>query len=362
MWVVETQKKANRKEKAKKAAKGPAKMAKNAKAKIRMKAKATVSKAKSKMKAKRGKTKAKAREKKNPKPKMKLPVKKKTASHAPLRKKVIRMKQNQAPKPKQQDKKPKALVLSGFGLNSEMELAHAFSLAGAEASIVHFSDISSGAVKLSDYQIFAIPGGWAYGDDIAGGKVLANKLKTTFRSQFEAFVSSGKPVIGICNGFQVLIKLGALPNIGLAFQQEATLERNASGKFEDRWVFLKPQKSVCKYLEGVPFIQCPVRHGEGRFVAKDDSTLRELEKKGLVVLKYSDEKLSDGVHYPLNPNGAASCIAGICDTTGKIFALMPHPECSVRKHTFPRWTAGISHEKNSLRLFENIVKEGRKYI
>ncbi|MEM2137523.1 MAG: phosphoribosylformylglycinamidine synthase subunit PurQ [Candidatus Anstonellaceae archaeon] len=259
------------------------------------------------------------------------------------------------------ERKPKVLVLSGFGLNSEAELAHAFTLAGADASIVHFSDISSGKEKLEDYQIFAIPGGWAFGDDIASGKVLANKLKSSFRSQFEAFVSSGKPVIGICNGFQVLAKFGALPNIGLSFQQEATLEHNASGKFEDRWVYLKPQKSVCKYLEGVPFIHCPVRHGEGRFVAKDDATLRELEKRGLVVLKYSDEKLSDNVPYPLNPNGASNGIAGICDSTGKIFALMPHPECSVRKFTFPRWTAGVSHEKNSLRFFENIVKEGKKF-
>ena len=259
-------------------------------------------------------------------------------------------------------RKPKVLVLSGFGLNSEAELAHAFNLAGAEASVVHFSDISSGAVKLETYQIFAIPGGWAFGDDIAGGKVLANKLKTTFRQQFEQFAASGKPIIGVCNGFQVLVKLGALPNAGMAFSQEATLEHNASGRFEDRWVYLKPQKSVCKYFEGVDFIQCPVRHGEGRFIAKDETALQQLEKKGFVVVKYTDEKLGDSVPYPQNPNGSPRGIAGICDSTGKIFGLMPHPECSVRKHTFPRWTAGISHEKNSLRFFENIVKEGKKYM
>lgn len=311
------------------------------------------------MPKKKMKMKPKMLAKKKVKPKMKTPATKKSPACVPQAKKAIPMKA----KPAQIDgKKPRVLVLAGFGLNSELELAHAFSLAGAEASIVHFSDISSGKKKLEDYQIFAIPGGWAFGDDIASGKVLANKLKSSFRSQFEAFVSSGKPIIGICNGFQVLVKLGALPNMGLAFQQEATLEHNASGKFENRWVYLKPQKSVCKYLDGVPFINCPVRHGEGRFVAKDDSSLRELEKKGLVALKYTDEKLSDNVPYPLNPNGASNGIAGVCDSTGKIFALMPHPECSVRKHTFPRWTAGISHEKNSVRLFENIVKEGKKYV
>ncbi len=259
-------------------------------------------------------------------------------------------------------KKPKALVLSGFGLNSEAELAYAFSLGGADASIVHFSDISSGAKKLENYEIFAIPGGWAFADDIAGGKVLANKLKTTFRREFEQFVASGKPVIGVCNGFQVLAKLGALPNIGLEFAQEATLERNASGKFEDRWVFLKPQKSVCKYFEGVPFIHCPVRHGEGRFVARDEATLSAVEKKGLAVVKYADETMDVSAGYPANPNGSARNIAGICDTTGKIFALMPHPECSVRRVLFPRWTSGVSYEQHSIRLFENIVREGKKYI
>jgi len=259
-------------------------------------------------------------------------------------------------------KKPKCLVLAGFGLNSEAELANAFALAGADARIVHFSDISSGKEKLSNYQIFAIPGGWSFADELGAGRVLANKLGSTFKKQFEAFVASGKPVIGICNGFQVLVKLGALPNAGAAFQQEATLTQNASGKFEDRWVYLSPQKSVCKYLEGVPFIHCPVRHGEGRLVVRDNAMLVQLEKKGLVVLKYSDEKGNTDVGYPQNPNGSPRNIAGICDSTGKIFALMPHPEVAVRAECFPRFTSGISHEKNSIRFFQNIVKAASEYI
>ncbi|VVC00873.1 Phosphoribosylformylglycinamidine synthase subunit PurQ [uncultured archaeon] len=259
-------------------------------------------------------------------------------------------------------RKPKCLVLAGFGLNSEAELANAFELGGADARIVHFSDIASGKVKMRDYQIFAIPGGWSFADEISSGRILANKLKSTFKAQFDEFVSSGKPVIGVCNGFQTLVKLGALPNANLSLSQEATLTNNASGRFEDRWVHMKPQKSVCKYLEGVPFINCPVRHGEGRFVVKDEKELAALEKKGLVVLKYSDEKGNCDVPYPLNPNGSPHGIAGICDPTGKVFALMPHPEVAVRKECFPRFTSGISHEKNSIRFFQNIVKAAAEYV
>lgn len=260
------------------------------------------------------------------------------------------------------EKKPKCIVLSGFGLNAESELAYAFSLGGADVDIVHFSDIASGAKRLSDYQIFAIPGGWSFADDIGGGRVLANRLRGTFRKDFESFVSAGKIVIGVCNGFQTLVKLGALPNLSLSSSQESTLTNNESGKFEDRWVYIKPQKSVCKFFEGIEFIHCPVRHGEGRFLVKDGKTLGALQKKGMVVVKYADEKLDDSAGYPANPNGSPRNIAGICDPTGKIFALMPHPECSVKSVLFPRFSEGISYEKNSIRLFENIVLAAKGHI
>ncbi len=259
------------------------------------------------------------------------------------------------------EKKPKCMVLSGFGLNSEAELAYAFSLAGAESQIVHFSDVSSGEKSLEDFHIFAIPGGWSFADEISSGRVLANKLSSTFKSQFERFVSDKKPVLGICNGFQVLVKLGALPNIGLSFEQQATLASNESARFEDRWVYLKPQRSVCKYFEGIKFIQCPVRHGEGRFVPKSPAALSQLSKKRLIALKYVDGNMKEA-DYPVNPNGSEQNIAGICDPSGKILGLMPHPECAVKKVTFPCWTSGVSHEKNSVRLFSNIVKEGAKHI
>jgi len=266
------------------------------------------------------------------------------------------------PKPAPAEAKPpRFLVLSGFGLNAELELAHALSLPGADAQIVHFSDISSGAKKLEDYQGFAIPGGWSYGDDISSGKILANKLKCAFKSEFESFVSSGKPVLGICNGFQMLSKLGALPNLALDFSQEITLANNASGRFEDRWVYLKPQKSACKYLDCVDFINCPVRHGEGRLVCKDAATLAQMEKKGLVALKYVDEGLREA-DYPWNPNGATKNIAAICNTEGNVLGMMPHPECSIYRTQFPRFTAGVSHEGASRKLFQNIVEAAREFI
>jgi phosphoribosylformylglycinamidine synthase len=313
----------------------------------------------------------------------KKPVKKKFAKKAgtkaarPAKKKIVKktakkkdsgmVKKRGAEKaaralPAQQKRKPRCLVLAGFGLNAEAELARAFLLAGADAEIVHFSDISSGRKRLADYEIFAIPGGWSFGDDISGGRVLANKLKSTFRQQFESFVSSGKPILGVCNGFQVLVKLGALPNLSGASEQESTLAFNKSGRFEDRWVYLKPQKSVCKYFEGVEFIHCPVRHGEGQFVPRDSALLAQLQKQGMVALRYVDERLNESPGYPANPNGSPCDIAGICDKSGKILGLMPHAECSIFPYQFPRFTAGISHEKNSLRFFANIVKAAEEYV
>jgi len=330
--------------KAKKKAKKPAK-------KMKMKKKIAVRSAKkihSKSKARHVKKKAHARNANG--------VKMKAKGKSVVAKAV------KIPIPQKEQRKPRCIVLAGFGLNAEAELAHAFCLAGAEAEIVHFSDISSGREKLSDYEIFAIPGGWSFGDDIAGGRVLSNKLKHTFRAQFEAFVASGKPMLGVCNGFQVLVKLGALPNISGSFAQESTLTFNKSGRFEDRWVYLKPQKSACKYFEGVPFINCPVRHGEGQFVPRDRKMLDALARAGMVPIKYCDEKLDDSAGYPQNPNGSAENIAGICDKTGKILGLMPHPECSIARTLFPRFTAGVSYEKNSMRFFENIVKAAKEHV
>lgn len=254
--------------------------------------------------------------------------------------------------------RPAVLVLTGFGINCDYETEAAFLAAGAAAQKVHVNDLIDKPGLLSAFQILAVPGGFSFGDDIGSGKVFANKLKYRLGEPFLKFLERDTLVIGICNGFQVLVKLGALPNF--SFSQESTLTANESGKFEDRWVYLKPQKSVCKYFEGVELMHCPVRHGEGRFLA-DRQLLDSLEKKGMVVVKYSDSALDDSAGYPYNPNGSSRNIAGICDPTGKIFALMPHPECSVDSRTHPRFLEGISSERNSRRFFENVVKAALEF-
>lgn len=234
----------------------------------------------------------------------------------------------------------KAAVLVGYGINCDYETCHAFELAGATAETIHVSKLDS----LDDYQILAIPGGFSFGDDIAAGKMLANKLKAVAGKEIEKFVADGKLVIGICNGFQVLAKYALLPGLG---EQKFTLTFNDSGRFEDRWVNLKTE-GRCIWTQGINEIYLPVRHGEGKFIANNQE-LKAIEDGGLVALRYSN---SD---YPDNPNGSMNNIAGITDKTGRILGLMPHPEANLYPTNHPRWTRG----ENGIRgdeLFKNAVK------
>ena len=261
--------------------------------------------------------------------------------------------------------KPKILVLAGFGLNCERETAIAFNEAGGDAKIVHFYQLQTRKEKMEEYSAFVIPGGWSFGDDIAGGKVLANRIRYRIWDQMREFVQAEKPIVGICNGFQMLVKLGILPNLGGDGQQEVTLVGNASGKFEDRWITLDPEKkSMWAYAKGIDFIRAPVRHGEGRFIAKDGKLLEKLEEEGLVVFRYShwdgERKENESVGYPKNPNGAHKDIAGICDVSGRIFGMMPHPECSIFEWQHPKVRKGEAHTKGSRKFFENIVREAAK--
>lgn len=250
--------------------------------------------------------------------------------------------------------KPRALILTGFGINCDYETESAFRLAGADTLRIHLNDVIEDKSKLENFQIMAIPGGFSFGDDIASGKVFANKLKYSLEAELKQFIESGKLIIGICNGFQVMVKAGILPFSEKSFVQETTLTFNDSGKFEDRWVYLKANpKSPCIFTKGIERMYLPVRHGEGKFVASSEA-IQKLNEKNQVALHYVNAQGEpDG--YPWNPNGAMENIAGICDPSGRIFGLMPHPEGYLNKTNHPRWTRGEQAPSIGRKVFENAV-------
>jgi len=241
---------------------------------------------------------------------------------------------------KKSRKKPNALILTGFGINCDLETEFAFNLAGAEAKRVHLNDLISSKKSLEEFVILAFPGGFSFGDDISSGKVLANKIKYNLLEKIKEFIQKGGLIIGICNGFQVLVKMGLLPGFkGKYFEQTFTLTYNDSGKFEDRWVNLKVNKqSPCIFTRNIEFLYLPVRHGEGKFYTDKTYYLDELKKENQIVIQYCSKEGNLNVSYPLNPNGSIDGIAGICDKSGRIFGLMPHPEAYLHYTNHPAWT------------------------
>jgi len=252
--------------------------------------------------------------------------------------------------------KPKVSILYGYGINCDNETQYGFELAGAEAEKVHVNQLISGERKLRDYQILAIPGGFSFGDDIGAGKVLATKIKYNLAAEFSEFIKKGKLIIGICNGFQVLVKLGILPGFnGNYDRQEVTLTFNDSSRFEDRWVCLKiNQKSKCIWTRGIERLYLPVRHGEGKFVSREEKIRERLISQNRIVAQYMDDK-GNLAGYPWNPNGSELNIAGICDETGRIFGLMPHPEAFLFPQNHPRWTREKIQEGEGLKIFKNAI-------
>ncbi len=200
--------------------------------------------------------------------------------------------------------KPKVLILYGYGINCDNETEQGFKMAGAMAEKVHINELISGEKKLENYQIFALPGGFSFGDDISAGKVLANKFKYNLQEELDNFISQGKLIIGICNGFQAMAKLGILPAFDKNYKkEEITLTFNDSGRFEDRWVYIKiNQKSNCIWTKDIKNLYLPIRHGEGKFISKDRKIRKRLKKQNQIVAQYVDDKgsLAD---YPFNPNG-----------------------------------------------------------
>ena len=235
-------------------------------------------------------------------------------------------------------KNPKVLVLRAAGTNCELETAAAFKNVGGAPELVHISELRDGKKRLMDYAVLAIPGGFSYGDDVGAGKVLANQIRHTL-TDLRQFVRLGRPVIGICNGFQVLVNLGVLPGLpGRADTRLAALIPNDCGNFRDAWVHLKAMDSKCVFTQGLGHLELPIRHGEGKFYA-DGPILAELADRGQIALKYAGPSgnVARG-RFPQNPNGSLLDIAGITDATGRVLGLMPHPEAHISSFQHPTWT------------------------
>ena len=253
--------------------------------------------------------------------------------------------------------KPRALVLRAPGTNCDEETAAAWEVAGATVETRHVATLLQQADPLASYQILTLPGGFSYGDDLGAGRILAARLGAGFGDALRRFRDRGGLVLGICNGFQVLVRAGLLPGLPEAMGP-ATLTFNDSGHFESRWVKLAPTPGLSPFLADAEPIELPIAHGEGKFLAAAPEALAHLHSSGQVVLHYADEAGRPAATFPANPNGSAGGVAGLCDPTGRIFGLMPHPERFISAIHHPRWTRrGIDPDApgDGLRIFRNAV-------
>jgi len=272
--------------------------------------------------------------------------------------------------------KSRAIVITGNGTNCEMEAAHACRLGGFdEAVIAHIADILSGEIRLDDFHFLNLTGGFLDGDDLGSAKAQANRLKHAAVSgsgeklveQFSRFIKDGKLILGVCNGFQLMVKMGILPGFDNDYlSQTVTLMHNDSGRFQDRWCYLKTDPaSPCIYTEGIgKGIYLPVRHGEGKFVCDSEVTLNRIEADHLAVFKYSGaDYTAPSMDFPANPNGSVNAIAGLCDPTGRLMGLMPHPEAFVHYTQHPRWTREeLPVDGSGLLLYRNAAEFVRKNL
>jgi len=258
-----------------------------------------------------------------------------------------------------------ALVVAGNGTNCERETAFACEQAGFErVDIAPIWDIAAGEVRLGAHQLICLPGGFLDGDDLGAARAAAVRWKHARLPEGErlwdellAFIGKGGLILGICNGFQLMVKLGLIPKIGGEYRQQATLCGNDSARFEDRWVTLGVNpKSPCVFTRGLEKLELPVRHGEGKFIAPEE-ILAHIEDKNLAALYYLHPQTAKPTsEYPYNPNGSLGAIAGLCDESGRLFGLMPHPECYLHRTHHPRWTRQeLPEEGAGLLLFRNAV-------
>ena len=261
--------------------------------------------------------------------------------------------------------KPKVLILRAPGTNCDQETAYAFELAGASAEFLHINRLMESPQQIADFQILCIPGGFSYGDDVGAGRILASQFIHHLGDVISEFREAGKLILGICNGFQVLLKTGLL------IPQEndvlpATLSWNDRGLYDCRWVNLTAGDSSCVFLRDVQELYLPVAHAEGRFSVRDRAVLQTLATQKQIVLRYalppaqrngSTGNEAADVPYPYNPNGSIDHIAGICDPSGHVFGLMPHPERHIHGTQHPRWTReGLQAHPDGLQIFQNAVR------
>ncbi|PIZ73843.1 phosphoribosylformylglycinamidine synthase I [Candidatus Peregrinibacteria bacterium CG_4_10_14_0_2_um_filter_43_11] len=261
---------------------------------------------------------------------------------------------------------PKALIITGYGINCEEETAFVFQKSGATAEIVHVNDLIDGTKEMNDYQILAIPGGFSYGDDTGSGNGMANRINNNLGEKILAFAREDKLAIGICNGFQVLANLGLVPALdGKYGQRQAALDWNDSARYQDRWVWLKRKSEKCVWTKGIDLIHTPIAHGEGKFTMNEE-LLKKLADNDQIVFQYvrEDGSPANG-EFPVNPNGSIMDIAGITDPSGRILGMMPHPERFMHMTNEENWTLkkeqakregkALPEEGAGMRLFKNAV-------
>jgi phosphoribosylformylglycinamidine synthase len=255
--------------------------------------------------------------------------------------------------------KPRTLILRTAGVNCDKETAYAFELAGASPEFVHVNEVLENPQIMDGYQLMGVPGGFSYGDDIAAGRIFANQIRHHLGDAFARFIEAQKPIIGVCNGFQVLVKTDLLPGrIAGRHGQTCTLAHNDCGRFVDRWVRLAARSKKCVWTSGLDRLELPIAHGEGKFVPADESVRKALWENDQVALVYTKEDGTPAAgQFPDNPNGSTDDIAGVCDASGLVFGLMPHPERFVDALQHPAWTRrGKTGEGEGLAIFRNAVK------
>lgn len=265
--------------------------------------------------------------------------------------------------------KPRILILRAPGTNCDGETAYAFERAGGLAERVHVNRLLESPALVGQYQVLCLPGGFSYGDDLGAGRILGSQIQHHLAGRLADFREQGGLVLGICNGFQILMKSGLLLPPAAAGGPQATLTWNRSGRFEDRWIDLRVAGSKCVFFAGIERMYLPVAHAEGQFVARDAETLRRLDAAGQLVLRYAPPAgatpAADGpaanaaeiLPFPINPNGSLANVAGLCDDTGRVCGLMPHPERHIDRTHHPRWTRGEGRpEGDGLAVFKNAVR------